>query len=314
MSRYLPVQHRPTVPNNPTCHDTGFYKFARVAWYVYWTWVERSAQRNRCSLSEARRKVHRKGRLPARIDDGPPYWHTNDYLVQFMLQFEEWQTVSYDLDALHAADLCRSTWESMTGTDTATVDGFLEALSHGQREDLLSFFTATERWDLVRSMLDDPIYGAEAAFELTSKEWSDNFEAQEKKRRAALPDNVKRIDRLIRRLGPSNYSVLYPYPPNQYHQVPNCLCVLADGGPIFRLEVLDPEQVTQFRLAELMPPWWSLYGAIGESPSPGEGEYDFPFPDFEIDEGDTFDLRRLLEVMQAGAEQIATRGTRKYGR
>lgn len=280
---------------------------------MYWTWVEQSARRNKCSLSEARKKVHRKGKVPPRVEDGPPFWHTDDYLVSFMLQFEAWQTVGYDLEAMHHSDILRSRWDTMTDTDTATVDRFLETLSHGQWGDLVTFFTATERWDLVRSLLSDPIYGADAAFELQSKEFSDNFEAEEKKRRAALPENVKKIDRRIRRLGPSNYSVFYPYPPNQYHQVPNCLCVMADGGPIFRLEVLDPEKVTQFRLAELMPPWWSLYGGIGESPAPGEGEYDFPFPDFEIEEGDSFDLKQLLEVIRAGAEQISTRGTRKFG-
>jgi len=313
MAKFVPLQHRPQLPYDPFAehdpvYDPGYYDFVHVAWHVYWQWIETAARRQDCSLVEARQLVHRRGNLPQTSGDKP--WSADDCLARFMLQFEGWQQKGYDLAAMHRKDRCRSRYDGfrqMGVSKIAGLDLYLSALSYGEREDLVCFLMTDERWELIEFLVDDPIYGGDARSEIESRKWHEDFELAEQKRCAALPPNVQQIDGILARLGPTNYSVHYPYF-HPAHSVPNCLCVLGDGGPIFRLEVLDPDTVTQFRLAELMPPWWSLYSTIGEAPGPGEGEYDFPFPDFGFGEGDVFDLACLLEVIQAGASKISTRG------
>jgi hypothetical protein len=228
-----------------------------------------------------------------------------------MLQFEPWQNKMYDLDRVHEMDRTGMPWEVGKNNAEMTLALFVTAVDNYTRSSLPSFLRYANRFDDMKSLFADPIFGDDMKFEYESHQRMQQHQIDEMLRIAQSHENVQEIDAIIRRGGPSLYNVRYPYPPNQYHNVPNCLCVTADGGMIFRLEVLDTQGLTRYRLAELQEPWWGKYRGLGEPMSPGDGEYDFDFPEFGIHEGTEFDHGKLIEIIRHGIERLNTRSERK---
>ena len=316
------------------------HDYQHAAWFAYWQWVQRLIDEEQCKTTmEARKIIHAQGNPPKpEPEEGHSFATTDEYLVAFMGQFEEWQDGDYSREQHRAKDSewefgdFEIDWARIGKIKTTSLDEFFIFLSWSRRENLISHLHGCNRWDHIKSLVDDPIYGEEAKFELQSDEWSKSFQADEVFRYSQLPEVAQEMLQIVKHGSPSNYSVHYPwvYPPEGFdieslpdgqqkdymrsvEQVPNCLCVMADGGPLFKIEVLDPNDFTRHRLAVLRDPWWSINGGIGETPEPWAGEYDFDFPQFGIEVGNEFGTEQLLEVLQAGVERINTRGDRKFG-
>ena len=189
-----------------------------------------------------------------------------------------------------------------------TVEEYLSYLPYETRNEFPRFLIYCNRFNNAEQFLNDPFWGDLAQEELDSHRRSQDFKVNEMMRIAQSHPHVQEIDEIIRKAGPSNYHVHYPYPPygegtadrdppagmKPFHNVPNCLNIGADGGPVFRLEVLDTEGLTRYRLADLKKPWW-------------RGEYDFDFPAYGISEGEEFDHTRLLEILRKSVEKINNR-------
>jgi hypothetical protein len=303
---FVPLKHRPAGPLLDAPKDARWRDFAKCAWHAYWQMVHTARLSHRLpSLLAAHRRVqsqHHRWTAPRKL------WHADDMICRFMTQFEEWQSRAFDLDEVDGYD------KAPDGLGKMDLRTAFELVPDRRRENLVIDLHAHNRFDLLKTLTRDRIFGREAKSEIRINKWMTDFKVDEVCRRSQLPDSIQPFDKLLGGLEPSNYTVHYPYPPNQYHSVPNCLCVLADGSPIFRLEVLDPKEVTRFRLAELLPPWWGESAAILTRPEPGEGEYDFPFHDLDIHEGDEFGVDKLMEVGDAAKAQLATRGERKFGK
>ena len=311
---FYPIRNRPILPVNadvsPERWRTALH-YREIAWIMYWHWVEREARKHACGLMEARQIVFRQGTVCRKND-----WVAHDCLCEFMMQFEGWQMQPYNVGRMLGRDNRRGIGYRFNKHAVIQIvakkgirpdlEQLLSMLNYCDRGELVSFLMSAEMWDEIDNLTNDPIYGKEAGFELNSKKWKDEYEASEKVRKGAFHPNILAIDKMISRMGPSNYNVLFPYPINEFHDVPNCLCIMADGSPIFRLQVLDPEHCTQFELAELMPPWWGGT-KLFQRPGPGEGQYDFPFFDFDITPGDQFDYHTLIKVIEKGVEQVNTR-------
>lgn len=301
---FKPYNNQPKLPYRSGKPNPNYGDFVQAAWHVYWTWAEREARKHHCSVWEARQYVHAKGKLPRQRDRNKRIWSTNDYLAEFMMQFEEWQMRRYDLQRLHEVDLARdnrNTVDRLMRDRNASAFLLLEDMSYGRRESLIDHLKVTDRWNEINALKKDPIYGNEARVEISRDEWRRSFVADEVFRIAALPENFQQIDRLISEAGPSSYKILYPYESQLHPDIPNGCCLLADGCGLVYLEVLDPEACTRFRLAHLSPAWWY----IGS-----KGEYDFDFNAFGVYEGMEFDFAKLCEILQAGVVQINTRHDR----
>jgi hypothetical protein len=104
---FKPYCNQPKLPHNLDKPNPNYFEFVQVAWHVYWTWAEREAKKHHCSVWEARQYVHAKGKLPRQRDRNKHMWTTDDYLAEFMMQFEGWQMRRYDLQRLHEVDLAR---------------------------------------------------------------------------------------------------------------------------------------------------------------------------------------------------------------
>jgi len=293
--------------------DRDTHEYEEAAGFYYWKKVEAIAEEQDCSLMDARKILHQSHEVPSVDAEDSTQTDPGHLIALFMEDFEDWLDMPRNRDALFFLNTLSGSedWHEQGKTDISLSE-FIGNLHYFCRESLISFLKVCGRLDDIKVLLGDPIYGYEAKFELGWTEMMENFDESERIRKSKFHPNVWKIQKIVEKGRPSLYSVFYPWEhPN--HNVPNCMTVMADGGPIFRLEVLDTENITQFRLVELMPPWWSMGGQIGEKPESGLGEYDFPFYDFDIDDGDDFDLEKLLEVLRAGVEQINTRGFRKYG-
>jgi hypothetical protein len=293
--------------------DRDSYEYKEAACFYYWQKIETIAEEQGCSLVDARKILHQSHAVPPVDEDDSMQTDPSNLIALFMEGFEDWLDMPHNRDALFFLNTLSGSvgWYEEGKTDISLSE-FIDNLHYFCRESLVDHLKACGRLEDMKSLLDDPIYGYSAKFELEMTDLMENLDEADRIRKSKFHSNVWKIQKIVEKGQPSIYSVFYPWVhPN--HNVPNCMTVMADGGPIFRLEVLDTENITQFRLVELMPPWWSMGGGIGESPEPGLGEYDFPFYDFEINDGDVFDLEKLLEVLQAGVEQINTRGFRKYG-
>jgi hypothetical protein len=293
--------------------DRDSYEYKEAACFYYWQKIETIAEEQGCSLADARKILHQSHEVPPVDEKDYKQTDPGNLIVLFMEGFEDWQDTPHNRDALFLMSSVSGSvsWYEEGKTDISLSE-FIGNLHYFCRESLVDHLKVCDRLEDMKALLDDPIYGYSAKWELEWTETMANWDEVDRIRKSKFHPNVWKIQKIIEKGKPSIYSVFYPWVhPN--HNVPNCMTVMADGGPIFRLEVMDTENLTQFRLVELMPPWWSMGGGIGESPEPGLGEYDFPFYDFNINDGDVIDLEKLLEVLQAGVEQINTRGFRKYG-
>ena len=206
----------------------------------------------------------------------------------------------------------------------ANLDTLVRALAAGEMEDLVCYLCAAERWDIVQSLVDDPIYGPEARCEIRIHATMTDHEVDEVFRRSNLPEKLDVIHRMLDKGWPTLYGLMYPWGKvqstfegiKQVHDIDDCLTVLADGGCVFRLQVLDAKDFTRFKLVELRPPWWCPHPTVGDEgfvTDPVTAEYDFPFPDFGIEEGDEFDYDKFVEVVREGMARIAARSDRKSG-
>jgi len=305
-TKYSPKSNRPTLPAAITIENL---HYRQVAWYAYWKMCKKTAKSKNCSLLEAHRHLQAKHPFEAPNTE-TECWRSDNFMLLFMWQFEGWQLKTYDLEKIHEDG--KENFLDFIKPDTSAEICFTSC-GDCARGDFICNLWCRDCWNVVKEMADDPIFGCEAKIELSINERRTEYKINEVFRLSALPENVHKLYEQIKGLGPSNYTVKFPYPKNQNHNVENCLCVMADGGPIFRLEVLDPEACTRFKLAELMSPWWSMNRRFGDTKEPGEGEYDFPFYDFNIVEGNEFDLEKLMEVIKRGCEQISTRSSRKWG-
>jgi hypothetical protein len=308
---FLPVRHRPKLPmgsygSNEDPELTRI-SFQHVAWHVYWTEVFKIADHRRVDVLQARVIFHATGKLPARRAEreksgDESYWSCDDLLVAFMLQFEPWQNKMYDLDRVHEMDRTGMPWEVGKNNAEMTLALFVTAVDNYTRSSLPSFLRYANRFDDMKSLFDDPIFGDDMKFEYESHQRMQQHQIDEMLRIAQSHPRVQEIDGIIRRGSPSIYSVHYPYPPHGewapgsvvFHNVPNCMCFMADGGALLRLEVLDTERLSRYKLAELKKPWWN-------------GQYDFDFPHFNIREGTEFDHDALLTVLRHGVERICAR-------
>lgn len=106
-----------------------------------------------------------------------------------------------------------------------------------------------------------------------------------------LPKKFDKLHRIVGSAYPTNYSVVYPWT-HPLNQVPNCLAMLGDGFPVFKLEVINENK---FKLAVLTEPWR------------GKDDYDFLFLDRGIKEGDTFDYVTLLGIIIESVAHINKR-------
>ena len=328
--KFTPISNRPVLPLSD--NDRGAteqdplgmrqYHYKGIAWAAYWKMVHQTAKKHKLRLWAAHQKLQKNHPIQVPdMGDRDYVWSGDDFLLLFMWQFEKWQIKTYDMDKIydegndlkHMVRIMSHRRVEQINAQTSLEDAF-ELHDDDVRYDFVNNLWCRGHKHILEQIVDDPIFGHNAKFELASMGFSQQHAIDELFRRAALPDNIIKVDQISSKCWPSLYSVHFPYPPNQYHNVSNCLCMLADGGPIFRLEVLDPPLCSRFKLAELMSPWWSLNGRIGEHPGPGEGEYDFPFYDLDIVEGQEFDIDKLIEVMELGANQIAARGDRKWGK
>jgi hypothetical protein len=287
--------------------------FLKAAWFVYWKMVRKAKRELKCSLLAAHRHV--QSQHPFKIPRGvrlDHHWKSDDFLALFMLQFEDWQVKDYDLDNLYPREVDHAATMNRIKPDMP-LEKVFAIFSDERRDELVGDLWCRGHKKLLEQLFDDPIFGAEAKWEADNIQNREAWRVSEDARRAALHPNVQKIDSVLKDIvNASNYNVNYPWPPNHLHNIPNCLLVTADGGMIFRLEVLDPDTCTRFRLATLAPPWWKEYGLL-EPCEPGEGEYDFPFYDFDIKEDDVIDFAKLMEVLNRGKEQIVTRRQRKWG-
>lgn len=285
---------------------TGITEFKQAAWIAYWQWVSKVIKQSDCDFATARKKVHAKGIMP-QFDIEPAetgsFWQVQDCVAEFMKQFPVWQQKEYNQDEIWEA---RQTDAPDVQLDIPTllergagVQLLLHAMSYEERDRISYALVYAKAIDELKQLCDDPLYGVDAQLELRIYERSEKFRQDEKIRRAALPENVKQVDQILAWANPSNYVALYPYIAPQFHSVPDCLCVMADGSPIFRLQVLDPDKVTQFRLAGLMKPWWN-------------DQYDFDFKKYNINVGDTFNLKTLLNVLTDSIICINKRYKEKY--
>lgn len=318
--RFVPLVHRPVLPlHGSKAGRRGMdqFHYLHVAWHVYWNMVrDLQEQEELDTLWEAHQKVQAAHPFEVPEELSEAYTTPDDHLLLFLWQFEEWQSRAWDLDELYDDDnhefrVIQHRAVELINAQT-TVEKAFELHPDDLRSDFVDQLWCRGHKHILEQIVDDPIFGEQAQQELFNMKRSEEFAISEVFRRSSLPEPVRQIDELISKAGPTNYSVHFPYPPNPYHNVPNCLCVLGDGGPIFRLEVLDPDTVSRFRLAEVMNPWWKDSGLL-EQCGPGEGEYDFPFYDFNIHEDDEFDHDKLMQVLERGVEQINTRSQRKWG-
>lgn len=300
--RYVPLSNKPTLP----IKFAESYDYVKVAWHVYWQMCKKLQKKQNYSLLEAHQSLQSK--YPFTLPEGIEKLTTEDRILLFMWQFKKWQLKSYDLEKIKSGG---SNLTSSINIHTTAEEAF-EYCGDANRSEIICELWCRDCWEVVHKFINDPIFGEEARSEIENYEWRRQHEIDEVFRISALPPNITKIYESIKILGPSIYNVFFPYPKNQFHSVENCLCLMADGSVLFRLEVLDPETCTKFKLAELMPPWWKETGLL-EACQPGEGEYDFPFYDFNIKEGDEFNLEKLMEVIEYGASQIGTRSLRKWG-
>lgn len=306
---YCPKKHTPTLPLSQNFMENR--KYVAVAWHVYWKMCQNAKGENLLEKHRLLQKMHPFTPPDTDNVNNGHYWSTDDFLVLFMLQFEDWQNKKYDIEYITSVrphqliDLI---------DHTTTLDEVFNVLTNDwNRHDVLDIIYCRDAFDAVRELSEDPIFGHQARFEIRQNEWKKNYEIDEVFRRSALPENIQVIDKMLSKLGPTNYNVMFPYPKNEYHSYDNCLCVLGDGSMIFRLVVLDPEHCTRFTFVEMSKPWWKSYGLLGPC-GPGEGEYDFPFYDLDISEGDELSLEKLIEVIERGSQQIMTRSERKWGK
>lgn len=303
MKTFIPAKKTIPVPRSEITVDS--MRYTDCAWHGYNVMVMEYSQKKKLSLWEAHKSIQAKYPFKAEGDD-IANWTSGNCIVQFMQKFKKWKNKTYDLE--HLNNIQRSITR-----DCIKFNMPLHKAFEFNFWDLNSFAEHLWSQDMLnqlKELVDDPIFGTEAANNIRTLSFSRNFQIEEAFRRSNLHDNVKKIDQIISVSNQSSYNVMYPWPPNHNHNIPNCLCVVADGGCIFRLEVLDPETVTHFKLVNLINPWWKVEGILAQCKL-GEGEYDFPFEDFNVFEGDVFDLDVLLKVMQTGMDRINTRSERK---
>lgn len=325
--KFTPIQHRPKLPlgeNDTSKNEVDVlgmfqYHYKNLAWTTYWAMVRKTAKRCKLRLWAAHQRLQKKHPFEVPdMGDNDHHWSEDDFLLLFMWQFEAWQIKTYDMDKIYdegddfkyQCRVIRHQRVELINAQTTVEDAF-ELHDDDMRDDFVSQLWCRGHKHILEQIVDDPIFGHNAKMELRSMAFSRQMAVDDLFREAAFPENVGILQDRIRRAGPSLYNAFFPYLPNQYHNVQNCLCVMADGSPLFRLEVLDSPSCTRFKLAELMPPWWGENAPLFERPEPWAGEYDFPFHDFDLSEGDEFDFSKLMEVVERGCEQINTRHERK---
>jgi hypothetical protein len=348
---FVPVKYRSllTLPHDSNAHKNDETKqqqakaFREVAVRVYWSRVEKIMKTKRADLLEARKILHATGTLPPRNADreaagykykiGDNFWHTEDYIVAFMLQFEDWQQETYDMHKIDQQGRLRflnHLWEAGKNKKM-TVAGYCSLMIDDIRNDLPQYLIYCGRLKDAKTLIDDPLWGDDAQFEVENDKRSQDHSIDEMLRIAQSHEHIQQIDAIIRKGSPTLYSVHYPWgpyggfahtlenPPKDadgkvippFHTFPNCLAVMGDGGPIFKLEVLDTDGLNKYALRILKAPWWGKHRQLGEEMAAGEGEYDFDFPYFNISEGDEFDHATLLKVLDHGIKRILTRSERK---
>lgn len=334
MIKFIPVKHRPDVTESieaylarwkqPDYDGTTAVHFRHCASHAYWDMVQDIIDKNKCTIVEARNILHKEYNDKIECASYSPA----TLICAFMMQFEAWQMEEYNINELYSRERLQVPrvfngqcigwfqWmeiEQQKSDHLFTLEEILNRFNYSDRSDLISNLRYLERWDLVNALTDDVIFGKEALSELSSKKVREEYEAAEERRKSALHFNIIKIYNIISEAGPTHYSVYFPYK-HKNHNIPNCLCVMGDGLPIFRLEVLDPENVTRFKLAEVMDPWWGMHTKIGQTPGPGEGEYDFKFYDFNIQEGSEFGIDLLLEILESSVVRLNERVELKWKR
>ena len=219
---------------------TGHTDFKQAAWVEYWSWVSRLIKRYNWTIGKARAKVHAKGIMPQFTTDPSPktraFWNVEDCVAAFMKQFPEWQEKEFNADELwdkerYATDLGIPLKEGekvdvyqLMGDSFYSWETILSCLPYDQRDNFPYDLLHHNRIDDVKELFDDPIYGVDAHLEFNTYEMSQKFRAEEKVRLSQLPENMKLVLDIIAHAQPSNYTVYYPYPINQFHSIPDCVC------------------------------------------------------------------------------------------
>lgn len=334
MNTFIPCRHRPILPrlsNVDQSDDIAITinrNFRLCAWVAYWEAVNKIREKKNVGILEARNLFHATGVLPKRSEQrkaegDDSFWTADDMMVCFMLQFEKWQQKKWNINKLLTKDRLSCDLFNTVSRRGISLEAYFARFPLSLAGMVVDYLMIDDRLEDVKSLLDDPIFGDDAGFELRSRAILQNHAIDEFLRIAQSHEHVQEIDGIIRAGSPSNYNVDYPYSEyggfgpesgKKFHSIPNCLNVSADGSPLFRLEVLDTVGLTKYRLAELRKPWWGETAPLFESPkNEWEGEYDFDFKHFGINEGDEFDHETFVKVMKHGIDRIKTRASRKYG-
>lgn len=302
-NNFLPCQNRPSSLKMQSIRKNADWNqhlnYSEAAWFTYWQMLEEI--KGNGSWWQAHKKIQQAHpfKIPEELKD--EHLTPDDLIIFFMGQFEEWQLKSYDLTSLYSMPYKRFDYDI---DKNGTLEEAFELIPMHLKSDFTEVLWMREHVRLLELLKDDPIFGKQAELDLFGINWRKNHKINEVCRRSQLPDNIQKIDQIISKGYPTGYNVHFPYHhPN--HNVPNCLCVLGDGFPIFRLEVLDPEYCAKFRLAEMLPAWWRPKLFTNEDPKPKQ--YDFDFYEEGIYENDEFDIDKLLEIMEKSIEKIQSR-------
>lgn len=168
MPKIIPIQFRPDFSNYESLiHDDAFLNFMEPAWFTYHRWIQSIIKSKKCTFIEARKYLHTKYKL--RVPSYHKARNSHYHLGLFMLQFEEWQFRRYNLKAL--AQKYAPTFYIEFYQKPYTLEDIFAKIDYFHFNELVAYLATFKRWDIIRSLKDDPIFGEEAQAECLSPEY-----------------------------------------------------------------------------------------------------------------------------------------------